>query len=49
MAMGQDDSVDTIGIFAQVGEVRKYEVNTGHVSLGKHDANVNDDQASFNL
>ena len=49
VTMGEYGSVDTVGVFAQVGKVRQHQVDTGHVGLGEHQPHVHDHDASVDL
>ena len=41
--MGQDDGLDAIGVVADVVEVRKHEVDTGHVATGEAETDIDDE------
>ncbi len=49
VTVGQDDGIDPVGVLLQIGEVGQHEVDTGHVRVGEHDTDVEDDDAPVHL
>jgi hypothetical protein len=44
--VGQDDTVDLVGMVTQVGELGQDQVDARHVGVGEHDPAVEDDDAA---
>ena len=45
----EEDTLDPIGVVAQVREVGQHEVDTGHVDVGEHDPAVDDEDAALDF
>ena len=47
--VGEDDGVDPVGVLAEVGEVGQHQVDAGHVRIGEHDPDVEDEDPPVDL